>query len=136
MNDFYQKFLAKVGDARKMSPEAVDRVAQGRVWTGEQARENGLVDELGGLDAALELLKKKAGIPSDARIELVEYPKRKSLLELLLSRARGGGENVTAALSVWAGRVAPWGQVSPWKWIEQFFPRPIWARMPYALDFR
>ena len=136
MQDFYQKFLAKVAEARKMSPEAVDRIAQGRVWTGEQARENGLVDEIGGLDTALGILKKKAGIPPDARVTLIEYPRRKSLFELLLSRARGDEESVSTALSVWVGVVSPWTPASPWKWMEQFFPSPVWARMPYAFDFR
>ena len=53
MDDFYQDFVAKVADARKMSVEDVDKIAQGRVWTGEQAKERGLVDELGGLAPAL-----------------------------------------------------------------------------------
>ena len=130
MDDFYKNFLAKVGEARKMPPEAVDRVAQGRVWTGEQARGNGLVDELGGLDTALRILKKKAGIRPDARIELVEYPKRKSLLELLLNRARQGDEESSLTLPQWAAGVLAW------KRLERMFPNPFWARLPYAFDFR
>lgn len=130
MNDFYRKFLAKVSTARKMPVEAVDRLAQGRVWTGQQAKQNGLVDELGGLDKALEILKKKAGIPAREAVELVEYPQRKSLLELLLSRAQGGREEAAAPLLRLAQSLLkgnPGGTL---------FPSPLWARMPYSVDFR
>ena len=70
-----------------MTPEAVDKIAQGRVWTGEQAKGNGLVDEIGGFSKALELHRAKAGLRPGGRVELVEYPARKPLLELLLGRA-------------------------------------------------
>jgi protease-4 len=53
-----------VGEARKMSPEAVDAVAQGRVWLGSQALEKGLVDKLGGLDAVLKAAAARAGWPT------------------------------------------------------------------------
>jgi len=127
MDDFYQDFLAKVADARKMTVSEVDQIAQGRVWTGEQARGNGLVDELGGLDAALAILKKNAGIAPDAQVELVEYPRSKSLIELVLERLEE--ENIRAAYAAWTG------QVLPWKQIERIFPSPVWARMPYAVEF-
>ena len=129
MNDFYQQFVAKVAEARKMTVEEVDQIAQGRVWTGEQAHGNGLVDELGGLETALQLLKKKAGIAPDAAIDLVEYPRRKSLLEMLVEQVQGGEEDVSAAFAKWTGLAWP-------KQIERFFPSPIWARMPYSFDFR
>jgi protease-4 len=128
MNDFYQDFISKVADARMKSVEEVDQIAQGRVWTGEQAHGNGLVDELGGLDAALRLLKEKAGISAEAQVELVEYPRAKSLIEMVLERLEQ--ENVRAALDVWRG------QVFPWEHIERVFPSPVWARMPYAVEFR
>jgi len=127
MNDFYQDFVAKVADARKMTVEEVDQIAQGRVWTGEQALGNGLVDELGGLDAALAILKKNAGISPDAQVELVEYPRRKSLLEMVVERLEE--ENVRAAIEAWTNLTMPWKQ------IERIFPSPVWARMPYAVEF-
>jgi protease-4 len=58
-------------------------IAQGRVWMGNQAKGNGLVDELGGLDRAVELIRKKAGIPASDAIGLDIYPPRRSVLELL-----------------------------------------------------
>jgi protease IV len=69
---FYDLFLDRVATGRKMTKSSVDRVGQGRVWTGEQARENGLVDEVGGLRQALAHARKLAGLPSDAPI--VELP--------------------------------------------------------------
>jgi protease-4 len=82
---FYQGFLKRVAEGRRRKPEDIDLLAQGRVWLGTQALDNGLVDELGGLDRAIEMVKKKAGIAASARITLVPYPAKRSLLELLLS---------------------------------------------------
>lgn len=129
MDEFYQQFLGKVAEARKMTVEEVDQIAQGRVWTGEQALGHGLVDELGGLETALQLLKKKANIAADAQIDLVEYPRQKSLWEMLLERVQGTEEDAASAFAKWTGLVPP-------RWIERLFPSPIWARMPYAFDFR
>ncbi|HWO13864.1 MAG TPA: signal peptide peptidase SppA, partial [Polyangiaceae bacterium] len=69
---FYDLFLDRVSTGRKMDKNSVDAVAQGRVWTGEQARENGLVDEVGGLRQALAHARRLGGLPSDAPI--VELP--------------------------------------------------------------
>jgi protease-4 len=127
MSDFYQDFIAKVAAARKMTPEEVDRLAQGRVWTGEQARQNGLVDETGGFDRALELLKEKAGIPASAHVELIEFPQRKPLWELLLSRAEGGEARLPAPLSRW---------LFEWRHLEAMASSPLWAWLPVRFDFR
>jgi protease-4 len=60
---FYETFVEKAAESRKTTPEKIDAVAQGRVWTGRQAREHGLVDELGGLDVAVRIAKERAHIP-------------------------------------------------------------------------
>jgi protease-4 len=83
MEDFYKNFLKKVADSRKSTPEAIHSVAQGRVWTGRQALKHGLVDALGGLDAAVALAKEKARIPANEEVQLVVYPERRSLLDAL-----------------------------------------------------
>jgi protease IV len=83
MEDFYKNFLKKVADSRKSTPEAIHSVAQGRVWTGRQALKHGLVDALGGLDAAVALAKDKARIPANEEVQLVVYPERRSLLDAL-----------------------------------------------------
>jgi protease-4 len=66
-----------------MPPEKVDEVAQGRVWTGEQARQIGLVDEIGGLYKAIDLAKQRARIEADEEVQLVVYPPRRSFFEVL-----------------------------------------------------
>jgi protease-4 len=81
----YRAFVTKVADARKRTFNQIEPLAQGRVWLGEQARQNGLVDELGGLDRAIELVKQKAKIPSSENISLVTYPPKRTLYELLFS---------------------------------------------------
>jgi protease-4 len=62
-------------------------LAQGRVWLGTQAKQNGLVDELGGLDRAIEMVRDRAKISSSEKIVLVTYPPKRSLLEVLLNRS-------------------------------------------------
>ena len=83
MEGFYQNFVAKVADGRHSTPERIDAVAQGRVWTGAQAKERGLVDALGGLDAAVAIAKERAKIPADEDVELVVYSPRRSFYEAL-----------------------------------------------------
>jgi len=75
----YDHFISKVASGRKMTKEEVDKVGRGRVWTGSQAKELGLIDELGGLSKALKLAKEKAGIPEEASVRLVVWPKKASL---------------------------------------------------------
>ena len=82
----YEQFLTKAAEGRGTTRDAIHKVAQGRVWTGRQAKERGLVDELGGLGRAIALAKERVGIDADAEVELVVYPRPKSLFELL----RGG----------------------------------------------
>ena len=92
-SDFYNGFIQKVAASRKMPVERVDQLAQGRVWTGAQAREHGLVDALGGLDRAIALAKERAGISPDTEVEVVTYPARKSLAELLIEELSGSGND-------------------------------------------
>ena len=102
MREFYDGFVQKVAASRKMSVERVDQLAQGRVWTGAQARENGLVDALGGLDRAIALAKEGAGISPDTEVEVVTYPARKSLAELLMEQLSGSPNDrqIEAVLSI------------------------------------
>ena len=79
----YEQFLTKAAEGRGTTRDAIHEVAQGRVWTGRQAKELGLVDELGGLGRAIALAKEQVGIDADAEVELVVYPRPKSLFELL-----------------------------------------------------
>ena len=83
MQVVYDQFIERTAAARHMAPEKVDEIAQGRVWTGEQARQLGLVDELGGLYKAIDIAKQRARIPADEEVNLVVYPPRRSFFEVL-----------------------------------------------------
>jgi protease IV len=92
----YRGFKDHVAAGRQMTPEAVEAVAQGRVWTGEEAKEKGLVDALGGYEVALRLAKKAAKIPDSAAVEVTVFPREQGLAEILydrlISRNREGGD--------------------------------------------
>ena len=83
MQAFYDQFVEKVAEARHTSPEKIDQIAQGRVWTGQQAKQVGLVDELGGLMEAVAVAKQRAQIAADEDVELVVYPPRRSFYDVV-----------------------------------------------------
>jgi len=93
---FYDDFVARVAEARGMTVADADAVARGRVWTGADASERGLVDELGGLRTAVRRAKVLAGLGIDAKIQLVGYP-GSSVRDFL--RPRASSEPVAASLS-------------------------------------
>jgi protease-4 len=84
----YHDFVAKVAQARRRPFDQVEPLAQGRVWLGDQAKERDLVDDLGGIDRALELVKQKAKIPASENVTIVMYPPRRSILDVLFGRAQ------------------------------------------------
>ncbi len=94
---FYDQFVGKVAASRDMTPEAVDAVGQGRVWTGRQAVERGLVDEIGGLRRAIAVARQDAKIADGADVDIVVYPPRKSLFELLSEEMSGTTQAAAAA---------------------------------------
>jgi protease-4 len=102
MQSFYDTFVEKAAASRGTTPERIDAVAQGRVWTGAQALRHGLVDELGGLDRAVEIAKERAGIPEDEEVQLVAYPPRRTWYEALSQQFGGGGAGIRGLLS------SPW----------------------------
>ena len=75
LDRIYDDFTAKVAAGRGLPAERMDEVARGRVWTGADAKQHGLVDELGGLRMALDLAKERAGLPASAEIEPRLYPR-------------------------------------------------------------
>jgi protease-4 len=83
MQATYDAFVEKAASGRHTTPEKIDAIAQGRVWTGQQAKQIGLVDELGGLERALAIAKEHAKIGRDTEVELVVYPPKRSLYETL-----------------------------------------------------
>jgi protease IV len=128
----YQDFMAKVAAGRKKKVSEIEPVAQGRVWMGDQAKANGLVDELGGIDRALELVKKKAGIPSTSNVNLVLYPGKRSVFDVLF---RSGSEADADAMLSHAGLEgvrAAWHDDRLRVWMHGGMLR----MMPFSLEFR
>lgn len=83
---FYKSFVEKVASARKRNYDVIEPLAQGRVWTGAQAKQNGLVDEIGGIDRAIEMAKERAKIAASEKVTLVPYPPRRTIWQLLMDR--------------------------------------------------
>jgi protease-4 len=83
---YYEDFVPKVAKGRNKTPEYIDSIAQGRVWTGAQGRERGLVDEFGGLDRAVEVARELAKIPKDKGVHRVVLPYPRTFLQELLSQ--------------------------------------------------
>jgi len=132
----YEDFIAKVAIARHKTPDEIKPIAEGRIWLGSQAKENGLVDELGGIDQAIELIKRKAKIPSSSRIGLVLYPGKRTLTDFLF---RSGDTDAESAVRL---ALAGSAELSPFRKILMDSQTRIWMRggmlrmMPFSLNFR
>ena len=125
----YTKFTSIVAEGRDMTVEAVDEIAQGRVWTGAEALEIGLVDEIGTLEDAIEYAAMSIeGVTSVSDVQVAAYPKPKTTLETLL-------ESLTGTESAFAG--------TPLESVEQAFlswdasqAGKVYARIPYEIVVR
>lgn len=122
IDESYKEFVTKVAAARKRTFAQIEPIAQGRVWLGSQAKSNGLVDELGGLDRAVELIKQKAKIPQGEKVALVPYPPKRSLLDLIMSRSpeNAAEARLRALLNGWQTRI----------WLKGGYLR----MMPYSIS--
>lgn len=129
----YDEFISKVAEARNLERSAVEAIAQGRVWSGLDALEIGLVDELGGLEAAIAYAAKKAGLGPDYR--LVEYPRPKDFVELLQEMLGRTTPDFARTQSVGA-RIAERID-SELKLLRSFNdPQGIYARLPLTFSLR
>jgi protease IV len=129
----YSEFVNKVAEARNLTPQRVEEIAQGRVWSGLEAKEIGLVDELGGLDAAVAFAAEKAGLGANYR--LIEYPRQKELIEAIQEFLEG----VTPRHARSTGLTAKIAQriEEELKVLRSFNdPNGIYARMPINLNVR
>jgi protease-4 len=127
----YVQFLEKVAESRKLDRKVVEEIAEGRVWSGSEAARLGLVDEIGGLEAAMTFAAEKASVGGEFTI--VEYPRRQKLLDSLtqvFDRKRRdeartmGGTLMREALKTVAA-------------VTEFNdPRGIYARLPFELSLR
>jgi protease-4 len=97
MDHIYDVFVDRVATGRNLTAKRVNDIGRGRVWTGAQAKENGLVDELGGFMAATQAAKAAAGIDAQQDVELVYYPHRKSLIERVSEAISGQSTDIPTA---------------------------------------
>ncbi len=101
----YQQFITRVADARDLTPEAVEALAQGQVWTGEQALERGLVDQIGDLRDAIRFARTEIGLEADARSPITAYPRVPAPIQQLQALLSSG-----LASADLLSRLAPYGE--------------------------
>ena len=119
----YDRFLAKAAEGRNLTREDVDRVGRGRVWTGRQALEAKLVDELGGLDTAIGLAKVLAGIPAEEDVRLVVWPRSISLLGRIFGRPQARTSLFSSAdFSRWLQTLELLEKENPWALMPFWLP--------------
>jgi len=123
ISEFYRDFVQKVAQGRGMGERKVDSISQGRVWTGEQARQIGLIDELGGIEQAISWAKKKANIPEEIRPIIDIYPRAKRLLYYPLKIDLPISAELQAVLESFS-------------WANLFSPGLALALMPFRLEVR
>lgn len=99
LQETYDLFLSRVAEGRHQTPAKIDTVAQGRVWTGHQAKDLGLVDEIGGLDTAITIARQKAKLDPKKNVDVVYYPAKRSVLDLLTDQ---GDTSLQAGMHVFA----------------------------------
>ncbi|HRH45458.1 MAG TPA: signal peptide peptidase SppA, partial [Pyrinomonadaceae bacterium] len=102
---YKDNFLPKVAKGRNMTTEAVDAIGQGHVWTGTQGKEKGIVDEIGGMEKAIEIAKQLAGLPADKDVKRVVLPAPRPFFETLFddsgdSEAKAKAKQQEALISV------------------------------------
>lgn len=128
LDDYYNTFTTKAAEGRDVAHEEIQKVASGRVWTGQQALERNLVDVLGGFNDAVEIAAEKAGVGDDYKVRY--YPTPKNFLEEILANLE---ENTQAkAMKAELGEIYPW-----YKKVEKLKQyQGAQARMPFEMEIR
>jgi protease-4 len=122
---FYEDFVTKAAEGRNKSYEELHEVAQGRVWTGAEALERGLIDRLGGMHVAVEAAKLAAGIEAETEVNLVVLPKPKGFLDALFERS---DERIRARLPLELRQLD--------RWMRVLRAGPPIARLPFDIQIR
>lgn len=131
VEDIYESFVNLVATSRDMEPTRVDEIAQGRVWTGVDALEIGLVDEIGTLEDAIAYAAALADFHSSDEYKVVSYPQPLTMMEeLLMSFGKGPEEPAILADTPFAGIAKAAKELTK----EQ--PSAVYARLPYMLEIR
>jgi protease-4 len=126
LEEFYRGFVQRVAEGRKRKFEEMEPLARGRVWIGGDAKRNGLIDELGGIDKAVEMLRRKAGMPAAEKITLVPYPPRKTLFEAILEQREDKSLLESMLRAALGRRAAALAQL----------PGGVMKAMPYLVEVR
>ena len=130
VDHIYDQFVERVALCRKLTTNRVDEIAQGRVWSGADALKNGLVDELGGLQKAIDVAAKEAKLGTNYAV--AEYPQPKGLAEQI-SEALHGQERPLARNDL-ASRLT-WKVMQEWRWLSGLNdPQGIYALLPFDLE--
>lgn len=129
----YDQFLNKVADSRKLSKQNVAAIAQGRVWSGMEAKKIGLVDEIGGLQDAIQAAAKLAKLEENWKLD--EYPKTRSLEQRILQKLVGA--KASQADRAIDPLTAQWQQLQQDLAVLKTFndPKGIYARLPFNFRF-
>lgn len=127
-DEVYETFTGKAAEGRSMKIEDLKKIASGRVWTGLQAKDNGLVDVLGSFDYAVKLAAQKAGVGTDYKLRF--YPKQKPLLERLMGDLEQNAR--TAASKAELGEYYTWFR--QWQRVKDY--QGVQARMPFEFEIR
>ena len=139
LDETYRGFKERVAAGRKMSPEQVEALAKGRVWSGEEALAKGLVDALGGYDVAVRLAKEAAEIPAGSGVELVTFPRTKSTIEQVVDRltgSEGDGEAGAPSAAQAAAQAAASGVAKALAAMDALLGSPGLLRMPPLGEIR
>ncbi len=126
----YETFVSRVSEGRGIDVDAVKELAQGRVWIGAQASENGLVDELGGYGKAIAMLKEAVGIDAEDPVTIVPYPPQRSMLEMFLAQGSGAGFGKLVQPPGMSEMAEGWRRALIWS--EFLDDRPVYMT-PYTL---
>jgi len=123
LEETYQDFIHRVADGRHLAVDQVDKIGRGRVWTGQQAKSLGLVDELGGLDRAIAVAMDLAHIPAASSVQLVRLPREKSIWQQLFGVSQPAMESRAVTVQALVRRLTGVNEV-------------IQARVPFDLHIR
>ena len=142
METVYEQFVNKAAAGRQTTFDEIDAVAQGRVWTGKQAKELGLVDELGGLDTALALAKKEVGITDKDKVDIVVLPEQKTFFEQVMESMLDQEMSISETLSLQLAQNHPLFPIlkSQWHrimtWLTLFENERVVTALPYDIIIR
>lgn len=142
MKDVYQQFLTKAVAGRlqagkKMTLADLEKLAGGRIWTGRQAKENGLIDELGTLDDAIASAKEMAGIDKQKELEWLILPRPRSMLDSLMESGFGGLQSPLQGMHVLARELPELhGALKAAEGLLRLRGEVVWAVMPFHLQVK